>query len=179
MFGAMAKAPLIPPTTSATGKMKPTTHSPAEPQSRRASPQGAWASRPPSTHGRDGSPQPSEDSSPSVSSERSVVNPSGLPQLQDAISRLVEAYRPQAIWLFGSQARGDASPDSDYDLMVIVDDNADRQHRKSELAYRVLRSLGRAIDVAVWRRSAFQEQARSVTSLPATILSEGILVYAA
>jgi predicted nucleotidyltransferase len=108
-----------------------------------------------------------------------VVNPSGLPQLQDAISRLVEAYRPQAIWLFGSQARGDVSPDSDYDLMVIVDDNADRQHRKSELAYRVLRSLGRAMDVAVWRRSAFQEQARSVTSLPATILSEGILVYAA
>lgn len=115
----------------------------------------------------------------SVSSTRSVVNPSGLPQLQEAIARLVEAYRPQAIWLFGSQARGDASHDSDYDLMVIVDDNADRQHRKSELAYRVLRSLGRAMDVAVWRRSAFQEQARSVTSLPAAILSEGILVYAA
>lgn len=159
--------------------MKPTTHSPAEAQSCREIPQGAWASRPPSTHGRDGSPQPSADSNPSVFSVSSVVNPSGLPQLQDAISRLVEAYRPQAIWLFGSQARGDASPDSDYDLMVIVDDNADRQHRKSELAYRVLRSLGRAMDVAVWRRSAFQEQARSVTSLPATILSEGILVYAA
>jgi hypothetical protein len=66
MSGATAEAPLIPPTTSATGKMNPTTHSPAEAQSCREIPQGAWASRPPSTHGRDGSPQPSEDFSHSV-----------------------------------------------------------------------------------------------------------------
>jgi hypothetical protein len=38
------------------------THSPAEAQSCREIPQGAWASRPPSTHGRDGSPQPSQTS---------------------------------------------------------------------------------------------------------------------
>ena len=40
-------------------KKSPRETSPAEAQSRRESPQGAWASRPPSTHGRDGSPQPS------------------------------------------------------------------------------------------------------------------------
>jgi hypothetical protein len=67
MSGAPAKTAVAPPTTtSATGKMKPAAYSPAEAQSRRAIPQGAWASRPPSTQGRDGSPQPSEDSNPSV-----------------------------------------------------------------------------------------------------------------
>ena len=40
-------------------KKSPRETSPAEPQGRRESPQGAWATRPPSTHGRDGSPQPS------------------------------------------------------------------------------------------------------------------------
>ena len=99
--------------------------------------------------------------------------------LRDAVSRLAEAYQPEAIWLFGSQARGDAGQDSDFDLLLVVPDDADRQHRKSELAYRVLRSLGRAFDVTVWRHSSFQEQSRSVTSLPATILREGVLVYAA
>ena len=98
--------------------------------------------------------------------------------LRDAVSRLAEAYQPEAIWLFGSQARGDAGQDSDFDLLLVVPDDADRQHRKSELAYRVLRSLGHAFDVTVWRHSSFQEQSRSVTSLPATILHEGILVYA-
>ena len=105
--------------------------------------------------------------------------PATTSPLRDAVSRLADAYKPEAIWLFGSQARGDAGQDSDFDLLVVVPDNADRQHRKSELAYRVLRSLGRAFDVTVWRHSSFQEQSRSVTSLPATILREGILVYAA
>ena len=34
-------------------------------------------------------------------------------------SRLGPALR--AIWLFGSRARGDATPDSDYDLVVVAD----------------------------------------------------------
>jgi hypothetical protein len=40
------------------------------------------------------------------------------------VRRLVEAYHPERIYLFGSKARGDAGPDSDFDLMVIVSDDA-------------------------------------------------------
>lgn len=116
---------------------------------------------------------------PSIRDIVPPCEPATSSPLRDAVSRLAEAYKPEAIWLFGSQARGDAGQDSDFDLLLVVPDDADRQHRKSELAYRVLRSLGRAFDVTVWRRSSFQEQSRSVTSLPATILREGVLVYAA
>jgi hypothetical protein len=38
--------------------------------------------------------------------------------LSEVVRRLVEAYRPERIYLFGSVARGDAGPDSDYDIMV-------------------------------------------------------------
>ncbi len=96
-----------------------------------------------------------------------------------AVSRLADTYRPEAIWLFGSQARSEAGPDSDYDLLMIVPDDADHQHRKADLAYRALRSLGRAFDISIWRRSAFDEQTRSATSLPTTVLREGRLLYAA
>ena len=99
--------------------------------------------------------------------------------LEIAVSRLAETYRPEAIWLFGSHARNQAGPDSDYDLLMIVPDDTDRQHRQSELAYRALRSLGRAFDISIWRRSVFDEQSRSATSLPSTVLSEGRLLYAA
>jgi predicted nucleotidyltransferase len=95
-----------------------------------------------------------------------------------AVSRLAETYHPEAIWLFGSQARGDADAASDFDLLLVVPDDADRSHRKAELAYRVLRSLGRAFDISIWRRSAFDEQSRSATSLPSTVLREGRLLYA-
>jgi len=34
--------------------------------------------------------------------------------------RLVEAYRPNRIYLFGSKAHSNYGPDSDFDLMVVV-----------------------------------------------------------
>ena len=34
--------------------------------------------------------------------------------------RLVVSLQPEAIWLFGSRARGEAGPDSEWDLLVIV-----------------------------------------------------------
>jgi predicted nucleotidyltransferase len=40
----------------------------------------------------------------------------GNARLTEAVRRLVEAYRPERIYLFGSMARGDAGPDSDFDL---------------------------------------------------------------
>ena len=74
---------------------------------------------------------------------------------------MVKAYQPKAIYLFGSHARGTAGPDSDYDLLLVVDDNADKAKRKSEMAYRIFRPLGQALDVLVWRQSRFLEEIKS------------------
>jgi predicted nucleotidyltransferase len=60
--------------------------------------------------------------------------------------RLVEAYRPEYIYLFGSVARGDAGRDSDYDIMVVVPDEAPREGRTAfNLAREVMDAiLGRS-----------------------------------
>ncbi len=99
--------------------------------------------------------------------------------IKQATDFLVKAYQPKAIYLFGSHARGTAGPDSDYDLLLVVDDNADKTKRKSEMAYRILRPLGQAVDVLVWRQSRFLEEIKSKTSLPYTINKEGLLLYSA
>jgi predicted nucleotidyltransferase len=101
------------------------------------------------------------------------------PVLTEVVRRLVEAYRPDRIYLFGSVARGDAGPDSDYDLMVVVPDEAPREMQDCDLAYRALRGLGIAKDVLVWTRSAFEERLPLKASLPSTILREGKLLHAA
>ena len=106
------------------------------------------------------------------------ISSSSSPFLSSVVEKLANAYHPDAIYLFGSQARKTAGPDSDIDLLVVVDDDADRSRRGSQLAYRVLRPLGKAIDVLIWRRSRFLEEATSKTSLPATVIEEGVLLYA-
>lgn len=99
--------------------------------------------------------------------------------LGEIVRRLVEAYKPDFIYLFGSRARGDSGPDSDYDLMVVVPDDAPPARRRSRLAYQVLRGTGRAADVLVWTRATFDSRLHLRTSLPATIVSEGRLLHAA
>ena len=99
--------------------------------------------------------------------------------LAEVIRRLAEAYQPERIYLFGSKARGEGGPDSDYDLMVIVPDDAPPERRRSRLAYEVLRGTGTAVDVLVWLKSNFERRLHVVCSLPATVLREGRVVYGA
>ena len=101
------------------------------------------------------------------------------PQLAEIIRRLVGAYRPDRIYLFGSRARGDGSPDSDYDLMVVVPDAAPPERRGSRLAYETLWGMGKAGDILVWTRGRFESRLHLRASLPATIVREGILLHAA
>ena len=97
--------------------------------------------------------------------------------LVEIVQRIVGAYQPDQIYLFGSLARGDAGPHSDYDLMVIVPDGAPPERKRSRLAYRVLRGTATAADVLVRPKSDFERRSRVTSSLPATVLREGVLLY--
>lgn len=102
----------------------------------------------------------------------------GDPVLPEVVRRLVEVYHPERIYLFGSTARGEAGPDSDYDLMVIVPDGTPTARRDSGLAYKAIWRLSVASDVLVWTRSEFEARLALRASLPATIMREGRLLYA-
>lgn len=101
------------------------------------------------------------------------------PALHEMLQRLVETFQPERIYLFGSKARGDAGLDSDYDLMIIVPDNTPPERRRSRLAYQALRGTRTAADILVWTREAFDSRLHLPASLPATIIREGKLLYAA
>jgi predicted nucleotidyltransferase len=101
------------------------------------------------------------------------------PVLAEVVRRLQELYHPEQIYLFGSTARGESGPDSDYDLMVIVADSTPIALRDSGRAYKAIWRLGVATDVLVWTRSDFEERLELKASLPSTIAREGKLLYAA
>jgi predicted nucleotidyltransferase len=98
-------------------------------------------------------------------------------KLAEIVRRLVGAFEPERVYLFGSKARGDPDPDSDYDVMVIVPDDAPPERRRSRRAYEVLRGTGTAADVLVWTKRRFEDRLHVVCSLPATVEREGRLLY--
>ena len=100
------------------------------------------------------------------------------PKLAEIDRRLVEAYEPERIYLFGSEARGDAGPDSDFDVLVIVPNEAPPERKRSRLAYERLWGTGVAADVLVWTAEGFDSRTHLRASLPATVLREGKLLYA-
>jgi len=91
----------------------------------------------------------------------------------------VDSLNPVRIYLFGSLARGEGGPDSDYDLMVLVaDDESATRIRRGRAAYKALRGTGVAADVLVWSIQSFESRLHVVASLPAAIKREGKLIYA-
>lgn len=92
--------------------------------------------------------------------------------------RLIEYYRPERIYLFGSTARDEQGPDSDLDFCVVIPDDTPDELIRSGAIYHTLRGTGYPKDVIPWRRSDFDARAAGVlTSLPATVVREGKLLY--
>lgn len=99
--------------------------------------------------------------------------------LREATRRLVAEFQPERIYLFGSQARGDAGPDSDYDFVVLVRHPVARTHPLAVRGLRALRGLALTADVIVVEQGEFEAQSEAAASLPATVKREGRVLYAA
>jgi predicted nucleotidyltransferase len=99
--------------------------------------------------------------------------------LASIVMKLVRVYHPNCIYLFGSKARGTDDKDSDYDILIIVPDDAVPKRRRSRLAYESLRGTGIGSDILVWTKSGFEHRLHIPSSLPATVTREGIVLYGA
>ena len=98
--------------------------------------------------------------------------------IEEMTRRLVEFYRPVRIYLFGSEARGEAGPDSDLDFLVVVPDDTPDQKMRTGEVYSLLSGLGMSKDVIPLRQTDFETRAAYVrASLPATVVREGRLLY--
>ncbi len=109
--------------------------------------------------------------------QREILNED--PALREIVRRLADAYHPLRIYLFGSKARGTAGPESDYDLLVVVRDDAPPEQKKSKLAYRTLWGVSKPKDVLVCTDGWFRSREKLASTLPATVNREGKLLYAA
>lgn len=94
-----------------------------------------------------------------------------------AVADVVKAYQPLKVILFGSVAKGEEGPDSDLDLLVVLDevDPAERVRLMGEI--RAAISAPVAIDVFVTDPAECERRRDVVGSMHYWPLREGRVVY--
>ena len=92
------------------------------------------------------------------------------------INSILQVLTPDQIILFGSQARGDARVDSDYDLLIIKKD-VDNILRAEQAIYRKLIGIKVNADIIVRTPELIEENKNIAGSLVKNALKDGVLVY--
>ncbi|MBI2297518.1 MAG: nucleotidyltransferase domain-containing protein [Armatimonadetes bacterium] len=98
-------------------------------------------------------------------------------QIDEMVRRLVEQFHPERIILFGSHARGDAGPDSDVDLMVVMPFEGSRRDKEIEVALS-LHDFEVAKDVVVVPPADFAWRRDTIGTLEYPASHEGVTLYA-
>ena len=96
--------------------------------------------------------------------------------LADMTRRIVETARPQRVVLFGSAARGQLTPDSDLDVLVIMRGPAHRR-QVARAIYRNLHGIEMPVDVIVVTEEDVQNSASGGFSIIRPALEEGQVLY--
>lgn len=86
--------------------------------------------------------------------------------LTELKASLVTLYgdRLFSVILFGSQARGEATPDSDIDVMTVLDDPvnvAEEIYRTSDIGWHFMDKYGELVSIIPTAKSAFLDSAIS------------------
>ncbi len=100
--------------------------------------------------------------------------------IEGMVQAIVEEVGPRRIYLFGSQARGNQTVDSDIDLLVVEDQEFGPQRsRWSELQRirRALKPFHIPKDVLVYSQEEFEKWEESVNHIIAHAVREGKLLY--
>jgi predicted nucleotidyltransferase len=95
-----------------------------------------------------------------------------LVRLRDALNE-VYGDRLERVVLFGSRARGDARPDSDYDVAVFLhgmNDLGPELHRLADLGSVIIEETGAFVHAMPYRAGAYSER----TPLMREIRHEGV-----
>ncbi|MGC4410352.1 nucleotidyltransferase domain-containing protein [Rhizobium rosettiformans] len=105
-----------------------------------------------------------------------AADPEEFPELQTLLARIEAACDPIDVILYGSRARGAATAQSDWDLKVIVSDDAPETLMSPLFGWRLQEGSGVHADVSVARLSDFQADLQVANSAASHIVDDGILL---
>lgn len=96
------------------------------------------------------------------------------PELLDPVAAY---FHPRRVILFGFTTRGEAGPDIDIDLSVVVDDDTPPEKSTLKAAYEARQSYDNPTDISPCREQSYRRKCQIVGTLPYAAHTEGIVVH--
>ena len=97
-------------------------------------------------------------------------------EISHLTQQIIEKYKPKKVILFGSAARGEWTPDSDADFLIIKDETpllgADRMREISRIIDRNI-----SVDFLIYRPDEFNRRLQMGDPFLKSILKEGKVLY--
>lgn len=97
-------------------------------------------------------------------------------KLQNIVNRISSHLNPTKIYLFGSRARGNNRPDSDYDIVIIYDGEKSKQDVKLEV-YKLFDNWDFSMDLFVLSSDELERFKHVATTMAREVYENGVIVY--
>jgi predicted nucleotidyltransferase len=108
--------------------------------------------------------------------ERSAASIPVQDSIREMVRRIAAQFHPDRIILFGSHARGQASPDSDVDLLIVMPVEGSKRRKATEidgaLADRTI-----PVDLIVVTPEEFERARHQIGSVLRPAALEGLVLY--
>jgi predicted nucleotidyltransferase len=98
-----------------------------------------------------------------------------LSQIESFVQEIVRLYSPKKVILFGSQARGTATIDSDVDLLILMDYEGFGARKGAEILARINPKF--AVDLLVRRPADIEQALNSRDFFIQEVYAEGTVLY--
>lgn len=111
----------------------------------------------------------------------STVTPIGFQPVTDELlrkvtERIVDALAPERVVLFGSYAYGEPTPDSDVDLLIVME-TSERSSRRRQAVSRLFRERPFPMDIVVRTPTEMEQALARVDPFIREILTHGKVLY--
>jgi len=98
-------------------------------------------------------------------------------EIQQMVRRIVSRFHPEQIILFGSHARGEAGPDSDVDLLIVLPFLGSKREKQLEIRL-ALQSIRTPKDILVTTPEDFLWRKEIPGTIERPAAREGKILYA-
>lgn len=100
----------------------------------------------------------------------------GLTDIKNVAKRIGDAANADAVVLFGSYARGNATENSDVDFLVIAESDLPRFKRSRQL-HKLFKPYPFGMDILVYTPAEITKGSKTPLSFVSSVLREGKTVY--